>query len=163
MTAGGASGPTGGIGRREMLAALARWSVPTVVTIALTPRILHAKASCPPCQRQTGGTCRACTTGQILNCNCEPCLGPPYCSAVGPSAPATPFAQPSVSATPDAARRQELSRALQDARREGARQSLYADPFNTAPARAYPDTRPLGPGLFDRLRSDSVPAAGRRP
>ncbi len=71
--------------RRELIAALARWSVPTVVTLTLGARALHA-ASCPPCTKRVSGVCKACSTSQILNCQCEPCLGPPYC--VTPAAPA---------------------------------------------------------------------------
>ncbi|HTT66509.1 MAG TPA: hypothetical protein VMF70_00645 [Gemmatimonadales bacterium] len=73
--------PTAGgeVSRREMLGALARWSVPTVLTIALAARTAAA-ASCPPCTKKSGGRCRACTMNQILNCQCEPCLGAPYCS-----------------------------------------------------------------------------------
>ncbi len=77
----------GGMDRRELIAALARWSVPTVVTLSLGARALHA-ASCPPCTKRTGGTCKACSTSQILNCQCEPCLGPPYCAAAVPAPPA---------------------------------------------------------------------------
>ncbi len=71
---------SGGVSRREMLAALARWSVPTVLTMTLITREARAAASCPPCTKKTGGVCRACTMNQILNCQCEPCLGAPYCA-----------------------------------------------------------------------------------
>ena len=86
----------GGVTRREILAALARWSVPTVVTLTLGARAAHAAASCPPCTRKVGGVCRACTMSQILNCQCEPCLGPPYCPGAAPTstfrpAPNAPF------------------------------------------------------------------------
>ncbi len=70
----------GDVSRREMLGALARWSVPTVLTMSLLSPKLLAAASCPPCTKRSAGRCRACTTNQILNCQCEPCLGAPYCS-----------------------------------------------------------------------------------
>jgi hypothetical protein len=71
----------GDMDRRALLAALARWTVPTVVTLSLATRTAQA-ASCPPCtKKQGGGACRACTMNQMLNCQCEPCLGPPYCSS----------------------------------------------------------------------------------
>ena len=72
--------------RREMVSALARWTVPTVVTLSLATRSAYA-ASCPPCTKKVGGACRACTVSQILNCQCEPCLGPPYCSSSSPTSP----------------------------------------------------------------------------
>lgn len=70
----------GDVSRREMLGALARWSVPTVLTMTLITRQAQAAASCPPCTQKTGGRCRSCTMNQILNCQCEPCLGAPYCA-----------------------------------------------------------------------------------
>jgi hypothetical protein len=70
----------GDVSRREMLGALARWTVPTVLTMTLVTRQAQATASCPPCTQKTGGRCRACSMNQILNCQCEPCLGAPYCS-----------------------------------------------------------------------------------
>jgi len=81
-----AASDLGGITRRELVAAVARWSVPTVLTLSLGARAAHAAASCPPCTKKTGGRCRACTMSQILNCQCEPCLGPPYCAAPGGAA-----------------------------------------------------------------------------
>jgi hypothetical protein len=69
----------GGLSRREMVAALVRWTVPTVLTITLGARKALAAPSCPPCTKRSGGRCAACTINQILNCQCEPCLGAPYC------------------------------------------------------------------------------------
>lgn len=67
--------------RRELLGALARWSVPTVVTVALGARPALAFApSCPPCTTRTAGKCKSCAVSDILNCRCEPCLGAPYCT-----------------------------------------------------------------------------------
>lgn len=70
----------GDVSRREMIGALARWTVPTVLTMTLITRQAQAAASCPPCTKKTGGRCRSCTMNQILNCQCEPCLGAPYCA-----------------------------------------------------------------------------------
>jgi len=67
------------VSRREMLGALVRWTAPTVLTLTLATR-RAAAASCPPCTKRSGGRCRACTMNQILNCQCEPCLGAPYCA-----------------------------------------------------------------------------------
>jgi hypothetical protein len=72
--------------RRELVSALARWTVPTVLTLSLGARAAYAAASCPPCTKKVGGVCRACTVSQILNCQCEPCLGPPYCKSGSPTA-----------------------------------------------------------------------------
>ncbi len=75
--------PAGGeLSRREVLGALARWSVPTVLTLALAsrPALAQLQISCPPCTKRTNGLCRACTMNQMLNCQCEPCLGAPYCA-----------------------------------------------------------------------------------
>ena len=54
-------------GRREMLGTMARWTVPTVLTMTLGARVLEAKASCPPCQKKVGAVCRSCTISQMLN------------------------------------------------------------------------------------------------
>jgi hypothetical protein len=83
-----------GVSRREMLGTLARWTAPTVLTLTLATR-RAAAASCPPCTKRTGNRCRACTMNQILNCQCEPCLGAPYCSG----GPLAAVAQPSLSGT----------------------------------------------------------------
>ena len=82
-----AASDIGGMTRRELVAAVARWSVPTVLTLSLGARAAQAQASCPPCTRLAGGRCKACNTNQILNCLCEPCVGPPQCAAPG-AAPA---------------------------------------------------------------------------
>jgi hypothetical protein len=79
----------GGLTRREVLSTLARWTAPTVLTLSLAARPAQA-ASCPPCTRKVGGVCRACTVSQILNCQCEPCLGPPYCTGTTPASPFRP-------------------------------------------------------------------------
>jgi hypothetical protein len=141
-----------------MLSAMARWTVPTVVTIALSARVLEAKASCPPCQRKTGGRCRACTTGQILNCQCEPCLGPPYCSSSLMVSPSMQGLQAAPAAGTPGAAAQPANRSLYDALRarpqQGApspfRQPLYRDPFGVEKAKG-----PLAPGLYQRLRPDT--------
>ena len=150
-----------------MLGAVARWTVPTVVTITLGARVLEAKASCPPCQKKVGGVCKACTISAMLNCQCEPCLGAPYCTGVVPSAPvnpnmtAAPGSQPLLRSapgsspvpgalTPEQQLQMERSRALRDP----FSQPVYRDPFGS-------DRRPTQPtGLYERLRPDS---AGRRP
>ncbi len=147
----------GAMTRREVVAALARWSVPTVVTLSLATRSAYA-ASCPPCTQKVGGVCRACTVSQILNCQCEPCLGPPYCGGT-----ASPF-RPAPSASlgrPAPAGEQALQTWLrQRAARErggflpgfGARGDSLAGggprtPFGrTAPRSTYPG------GLYERLR-----------
>jgi hypothetical protein len=141
----------GTVDRRAMLGALVRWTVPTVVTFTLGARILEAKASCPPCQTRQGGNCRACSVGTILACNCEPCLGPPYCAAVGPVAPAFPATQPTGqerNALADALRARRLAE-LQ------AGSTTFPDPF-AGGARAAP-----APSLFERLAPDTT--AWRRP
>ena len=92
----------GEMSRREMVAALARWTVPTVLTLSLGVRSAMAASSCPPCTRKKpqspGGVCRACTVNEILSCNCEPCLGAPYCpsgSGVAPMRPTSGAGTPS--------------------------------------------------------------------
>lgn len=156
----------GGMTRRELVSALARWSVPTVLTLSLGARAAYA-ASCPPCTKKVGAVCRACTMSQILNCQCEPCLGPPYCGA---GVPTSAF-KPAPNASPDRGLggpapmgRQALEnylrqRSYQQGRDPllpgfggragiGARgDSLARGPFGR------PLTRPSAPrGLYDRLR-----------
>jgi len=87
---------SGDVSRREMVGAMARWTVPTVLSLTLITRQAQAAASCPPCTKKTGGRCRSCTMNQILNCQCEPCLGAPYCSN-GARAPA---AEPGAATVP---------------------------------------------------------------
>jgi len=149
-----------------MLNAVARWTVPTVITLTLGARVLEAKASCPPCQKKVSGLCKACTISQMLNCTCEPCLGPPYCAAVGPVAPATPnigsvqapgsqqltAPQPGGSTAPGGPAmspylQSQRERALQ--MRDPFRQPAYSDPFG-AQRRDQPNA-----GLYQRLRPDS--------
>lgn len=168
------SGPVMQPNRREMLGTLARWTVPTVATMTLGARVLEAKASCPPCQKKVSGVCRACTVSQMLNCSCEPCLGPPYCSAVGPVAPANPGTpgatyigpgnqvytrtpQPGGAPTPGAGTNQGYT-PYQQMMRERARQArdpfnqrLYEDPFG-----ASRNQQPGSTGLYDRLRPDTT-------
>ena len=148
------------VSRRELLGTLARWSVPTVVSITLGARVLEAKASCPPCQKKSAGVCRACTVSQILNCQCEPCLGPPYCSAVGPSAPARPGAlmQPSQQGAPGQApgtgRAPSLTPSYgQPSSRDPFAQPLYRDPCGLPGSGSR---NPQSPGLYQRLRPDSL-------
>lgn len=132
-----AASDLGGMTRRELVAAVARWSVPTVLTLSLGAQAAVAAASCPPCTKKTGGRCRACTMSQILNCQCEPCLGPPYCSAPGgapafqPTSGASRFGASGSSgganSTPD------LYSALR--RRQAATESAspFATPFGRSP------------------------------
>ena len=153
----------GGVSRREMLVTVARWTVPTVVTLTLGARVLEAKASCPPCQKKVGAVCKACTISQMLNCSCEPCLGPPYCAAVGPVAPAIPMGSSTPAAPgsqslvrpPAGSSSQPMSPYLQSQReralqlRDPFRQPTYNDPFGAQ--RQDPNS-----GLYQRLRPDSL-------
>ena len=177
-----AASDIGGMTRRELVAAVARWSVPTVMTLSLGARAAHAAASCPPCTKKTGGRCRACTMSQILNCQCEPCLGPPYCAAPG----GAPAFQPTTGASRfgaggssgGASSTQDLYSVLR--RRRAATESTdpFASPFGRSPfgSRAdslfggrsrspYGSSNQLSPdarrlrertqatrGLYDRLR-----------
>jgi hypothetical protein len=157
--------------RRELVSALARWTVPTVLTLSLGARSAYAAASCPPCTKKVSGVCRACTVSQILNCQCEPCLGAPYC----PNGPRTAAFRPA----PGTSLNGSLSgpaplgrQALETYLRQRANM-LDANPllpgFGSRPgfgtradsiARGpfgrtlfTPDRRPSAPrGLYDRLR-----------
>lgn len=148
--------------RRKLLSALARWSVPTVVTIAFSARPLQAKASCPPCRKRNPpvtGTCRPCTVNQMLSCQCEPCLGPPYCSGassvVAPpgslTQPAAPGSQ-GIGTSPFNDPRREALRQIQlerQRRRTTPNAELFPDPFRL--------DRPGGqrqpaPSLYERLQ-----------
>lgn len=134
----------GTVSRRELVGSLARWSVPTVLTIALAARTAAA-ASCPPCTKKSGGRCRACTMNQILNCQCEPCLGAPYCN--GASA---------------AIRAPSAIQAPQSAVQVHPFGTVNRSPFFSSPLQASPFGQPFGAGraqpsrggLYDRLRSD---------
>jgi hypothetical protein len=150
-------------GRREMLGTMARWTVPTVLTMTLGARVLEAKASCPPCQKKVGTVCRSCTISQMLNCTCEPCLGPPYCTAVGPTpmqptAPGqiqAPGSQPILRDAPGSGTGgltpyQQMLRDRARAARDPFRQPTYDDPFG---ARKNDIRNPTG--LYDRLRPDT--------
>lgn len=162
--------PKSALTRREIVGTMARWTVPTVVTMTLGARVLEAKASCPPCQKKTGATCKACTVGQMLNCNCEPCLGPPYCAAVGPTAPAIQgynapgqqqLGQPTPGSTPPGMQGgltpyQQMMRDRAKAARDPFRQPLYEDPFGANRNRLQQPG-----GLYERLRPDS--SQRRRP
>jgi hypothetical protein len=157
--------PSGQMTRRELLDTLARWTVPTVVTITLGTRGLAA-ASCPPCQKKVGAVCRACSMSQILNCQCEPCLGPPYCSAVGPVAPAQPrmgsgggMTQPYQAPAPPSALPPGLKQPG-----TGVPGTPSPSPFGQYQPRdpfgrpATPMTpNPATQGLYQRLRPDSMP------
>jgi len=145
----------GSVSRRELLGSLARWSVPTVLTIALAARTAAA-ASCPPCSKKVSGKCRACTMNQILNCQCEPCLGAPYCS----NGARAPGAQPQgLTASPST--RLAPSNSLLDLDQNPFSSPFQASPFNRS---LYSRARPYGlprdtvpasrGGLYDRLRSD---------
>jgi hypothetical protein len=132
-----AASDLGGMTRRELVAAVARWSVPTVLTLSLGARAAVAAASCPPCTKKTGGRCRACTMSQILNCQCEPCLGPPYCT--------TPVTAPAFQPTSSASRSgasgssgggtsaQDLYGALRRRRAAAESASPFATPFGRSP------------------------------
>jgi len=154
-----------GVNRRELLGTLARWTVPTVVTMTLGARVLEAKASCPPCQRKVGAVCRACTISQMLNCQCEPCLGAPYCAGslmAAPSVQGAPGSQQLLRPTPGSTTpgapggltpAQQLQMERARAVREPFSQPMYRDPFG--------GQRPMQPqGLYERLRPDSL---SRRP
>ena len=165
-----AAGASGEWTRREMVAALARWTVPTVLTLSLATRSAYAAASCPPCTKNTGGRCRACTTSQQLNCQCEPCLGPPYCPAPGGVAPMQPSTGTNPSASGQSRGNTELINALRQRRSalEGGRapspfgraDSIFGrnaqSPFGRGPL--TPDAQRLRnqsaarQGLYDRLR-----------
>ena len=164
------SRPLGGMTRRELLDTLARWTVPSVVTISLGARGLAA-ASCPPCQKKTGGTCRACSVSQILNCQCEPCLGPPYCTAVGPVAPVQPrmgsggaLTQPYQSPAPPSTLGPSAPStavpgygAPRTQPRDPFGRSLTRDPFGIDQAPYTTPRSPAAQGLYQRLRPDSMP------
>ena len=152
------------LSRRAMVGTVARWTVPTVVTITLGAKALEAKASCPPCQKKVSGLCKACTVSQMVNCQCEPCLGPPYCAAVGPSAPSfnsqapAPGSQPLGPQQPGQSSQtpggltplQQLQNQRSQAARDPFNQPLYHDPFGA-------DRRPMNePGLYERLRPDTA-------
>ncbi len=170
----GTTGPISGeVSRRAMLAALARWTVPTVLSMTLVTRRAQAVASCPPCTQKTGGRCRSCSMNQILNCQCEPCLGAPYCvngvraPGVRPGAMTAPRSGlvPGSAASPLAPRgglQNPYFRTLRsnpafsgqnpfDLGRgtalPGARPGLYGVPADTA-------LRSRG-GLYERLRPDA--------
>jgi hypothetical protein len=160
----------GRLTRRDVLCALARWTVPTVLTLSLGARAAHAAASCPPCTRNVGGVCRACTVSQILNCQCEPCLGPPYCTGTIPTSPFRPVPSPSLGGGldgPAPAGQQALETWLrQRAARErggllpgfGARGDSSFGGMGRAPfGRATPQ-HPGTRGLYERLRQSD----GRR-
>jgi len=146
---------TGTVSRRDMLGSLARWSVPTVLTIALAARPAAA-ASCPPCTKKVSGKCKACTMNQILNCQCEPCLGAPYCSG-GVRAPgARP--QGAIQAPQSGG---VQSNPLMDLNQNPFGSPLQSSPFGRSPyrtARPYGTQRDSVPGsrgsLYDRLRND---------
>lgn len=171
-----------GLSRRELLGSLARWTVPTVVTITLGSRSLLAWApSCPPCTKRTAGKCRSCSVSQILNCQCEPCLGAPYCSTpTSPSLMGAPGggAAPGGAApggAPDFSMPQLGGGTVTDPRIMGRAPAsglrgysspdplsapLYRDPFTTTPR-----YRPLGGeerSLYGRLRGDTI-TMRRRP
>ena len=144
----------GTVSRRELLGSLARWSVPTVLTIALAARSAAA-ASCPPCEKKVSGKCRACTMNQILNCQCEPCLGAPYCSGgvrAPVAQPQTLRTSPGTSLAP--------SNPLLDLNQNPFSSPFQASPFNRS--RYYSPGNPFGiprdsvsrGGLFERLRPD---------
>jgi len=166
------------VNRRELIGAVARWSVPTVVSITLGARVLEAKASCPPCQRKQGTTCRACSVSNVLNCRCEPCLGPPYCASVSGlrEDPATGAQAPGSSGlrTPSrgaSGQNPDPDRVNMYLQLQRQRQMQQSDPFSRPMYRDGFGTdrnqNPFGrdsrnpPSLYDRLRSDTL--SRRRP
>jgi hypothetical protein len=154
-----------GVSRREMLGTLARWTAPTVLTLTLATR-RAAAVSCPPCTRQTGNHCRACNMNQILNCQCEPCLGPPYCSGaplnavMQPSASGAPLV-PAPGSAPGAQVSPYFGSGAKSAVPNPFRSPLERSPFSAVP---FGGSRPYGTPrdnlrgrprtLFDRLRAD---------
>jgi hypothetical protein len=149
------AGLPGVVSRRDMLGSLARWSVPTVITIALAARTAAA-ASCPPCTKKVGGKCQACTINQILNCQCEPCLGAPYCTSG--AAPARALRQGAIQAPQSG---NQPPNPLLDLNRSPFASPLQTSPFGRGPYRAARpyglprDTVPPSRGsLYDRLRAD---------
>ncbi len=165
--------PSGDVGRREMLGALARWTVPTVLTMTLVTRRAEAVASCPPCTQKVSGRCRSCTMNQILNCQCEPCLGAPYCvngvraSAARPGAMTAPQSGlvPGGAAPPLAPGTGLVNPYFRTLRGNPAFSGQ--NPFYLAPGSAVPGARPglygvpadtalrSRGGLYERLRPDS--------
>ncbi|HEY2805344.1 MAG TPA: hypothetical protein VGI92_05745 [Gemmatimonadales bacterium] len=167
--------PKNGVSRREVLGTAIRWTVPTVMTMTLGARALEAKASCPPCQKKVGAVCRACTISQMLNCQCEPCLGPPYCAAVGPVAPAIPGGSGTTPGSTGLGNQsapgsyspyspgaltpyQQMMRDKARAARDPFNQPLYDDPFG---AKRNTNTLQNPSGLYERLRPDT--SSRRRP
>jgi hypothetical protein len=148
---------------------VARWSVPTVVTITLGARPLAA-VSCPPCTKMSGGKCRACTISEILNCNCEPCLGPPYCTGGSASVSGAPgrvsgggVRVPTGATSPGRAPAQGGADAWlepllrrQERRPNPFTEPLYRDPFGLEKAPSG------GPGLYERLRGGATTPDRRR-
>ena len=167
MSASGKGGTpnVGGMDRRELLSALARWTVPTVVTLSLATRTAQA-ASCPPCtKKQPSGSCRACSMNQMLNCQCEPCLGPPYCASAGAVQPG--WAAPSLSQSRGGGPSEDVLNALRQRRALTQQADPFASPFTRrrlgtptdsifGPTQRGPygrDTRsPAARGLYERLR-----------
>jgi len=163
----------GGMDRRELLSALARWTVPTVVTLSLATRTAQA-ASCPPCTkvRPGGSSCLACSMNLMLNCQCEPCLGPPYCASGATPQPG--WAPPSLSQSPGASSLgggsgpgEGVINALRRRRALAQQDDPFASPFTRrrlgaptdsifGPTQRGPygrDTRsPAARGLYERLR-----------
>ncbi len=146
--------------RREVVSALARWTVPTVVTLSLATRTAHA-ASCPPCTQKSGSVCRACTVSMILNCQCEPCLGPPYCPTLAAPLRPVPGAPLGRSAGPAPAGEQALDTWLRqrEARLRSGGLPGFGVPADSAPG--GPGRTPFGRpiprptyqgGLYERLR-----------
>lgn len=144
-----------------MLAALARWSAPVVVSIALSARPLAAKASCPPCQKRQGTLCRPCSVRDILQCQCEPCLGAPYCAGSGSlvASPSSSYQAPG--SQPFGGGGPQRIQALRQLQLEQARRRaddplsrpLYRDPFGVErrdPRRTSP------PSLYERLQQTPV-------
>ena len=157
------------LSRREMLGALARWSVPTVLTLVLASRPAEAQLqiSCPPCTRKTGGVCRACTMNQMLNCQCEPCLGAPYCAngaraaAVEPgaTAPGRGLVSDQGSSPASASAQESWFRLLQQPAPAAGNNPFASGLEGPSPFQASPFGRsPVagsGGGLFQRLRPDA--------
>ncbi len=169
----------GAMSRRELVSALARWTVPTVLTLSLGVRAAYAAASCPPCTKKLAGVCRACTVSAILQCQCEPCLGAPYCPGGARAAAFQPAPSASVTQGGGSGPTPEGQQALETILRRRA-QARSNDPLLPGFGRSRADSSFFGPsrspygrlpfgsdprrtttprGLYERLRANDA----RRP
>lgn len=147
----------GDLSRREMLSALARWTAPTVLTLSLGARTAYAAASCPPCTKNTGGKCKACATRDILRCDCEPCLGPDYCSGSGVAPTSPSMASPLGAGGQATPQGRELLNAIRS--RRGS--DLGTSPFGRSPFSRADSTFGGSSTPFGRTPSSASPEALR--